>query len=179
MENGAERLELTRPSVKREPQQLDERDQLETRIREAHKRMRRYNDTLKGFESHFKERPSAAAEALLLVLPAHLEEWRQYTLSRFGVDLEDREQRQKRRWTNAADAFEYTLLAIKYDAFDSALLYMRWFYDEGERGERLARLVCASFLFALRNVPGILAASIESFQRAVPTWRTRQGLHSS
>jgi hypothetical protein len=76
--------------------------------------MRRYNDTLKGFESHFKERPRAAAEALLLVLPAHLEEWRQYTLSRFGVDLEDREQRQKRRWTNAADALEYTLLAIKY-----------------------------------------------------------------
>ena len=39
--------------------------------------MRQYNDTLKGFESHFKERPRAAAEALLVVLPAQLEEWRQ------------------------------------------------------------------------------------------------------
>jgi hypothetical protein len=39
--------------------------------------MRQYNDTLKGFESNFKEGPRAAAEALLVILPAQLEEWRQ------------------------------------------------------------------------------------------------------
>ena len=72
--------------MKREPQQLNERDRLESRIREAHKQMRQYNDTLKGFESHFKGGPRAAAEALLVVLPAQLEERRQYALSRFGVE---------------------------------------------------------------------------------------------
>jgi hypothetical protein len=138
--------------------------------------MRRYNDTLKGLESHFNERPRAAAEALLLFLPAQLEEWRQYAWSRFGLDLGDCEQRRERRWTSVVDALEYSLLAIKYDAFDSALLYMSWFYDEGERGERLARLVCASFLFASKNVPGILAATIEYFQKAVPNLANETGL---
>ena len=162
--------------MKRESQQLDERGQLEARIRDAHKQMRQYSDTLKGFESHFKERPRGAAEALWLVLPVHLEVWRQHALSRFGVDLEDHEQRQKRRWTHVVDAFEYTLLAIKYDAFDSALLYMTRFYEEGERGERLARLVCASYLLALRNTPGMMAATIETFQRAVPHLANETGL---
>jgi hypothetical protein len=68
-------------------------NRLEARMRDAHKQMRRYNDTLKDFEAHFDERPREAAEALLLVLPAHLEAWRQYAYSRFVIDLEDREQR--------------------------------------------------------------------------------------
>jgi DNA-binding CsgD family transcriptional regulator len=145
-------------------------------MRDAHKQMRRYNDTLKDFEAHFEERPCKAAEALLGVLPTHLETWRQYAYSRFGIDLDDREQRKNLRWTNVADAFEYTLLAIKYDAFDNALLCMIFFADSGERGERLARLVCASFLLALRNMPGMMAATIETFQKAAPRLANETGL---
>jgi hypothetical protein len=97
-------------------------------------------------------------------------------LARFGVGLEDREQRQKHSWTHLADAWEYTLLAIKYDAFDHALLSMIMFRDTGERGERLARLVCAAFLLAWSKIPGILAATIEAFQKAVPRIANEPGL---
>jgi hypothetical protein len=121
-------------------------DQFEARILDAHKMARRYDNSLKGLKAHFDERPKAAAQALLISLPEQLEVWRQYALARFGVDLEDREQRQKHIWTYLADAWEYTLLAIKYDAFDHALLSMTMLRDTGERGKRLARLVCALFL---------------------------------
>ncbi len=70
-------------------------DQLKARIRDVHKMVRRYDDSLKELKAYFDERPSAAAQALLLSLPEQLEVLRQYALSRFGVDLEDREQRQK------------------------------------------------------------------------------------
>ncbi len=121
-------------------------DQFEARILDAHKMARRYDNSLKGLKAHFDERPKAAAQALLISLPEQLEVWRQYALARFGVDLEDREQRQKHSLTYLADAWEYTLLAIKYDAFDHALLSMIMLRDTGERGKRLARLVCALFL---------------------------------
>jgi hypothetical protein len=55
---------------------------------------RRYENSLDKLKADFKERPNATAQALLLYLPEQLEVWRQYALSRFGVDLEDREQRQ-------------------------------------------------------------------------------------
>jgi hypothetical protein len=151
-------------------------DQLEARIRDVHKMLRRYDDSLKELKAYFDERPNAAAQALLLSLPEQLEVWRQYALSRFGVDLEDREQRQKHSWTYLADAWEYTLLAIKYDTLDYALLYMIMLRDTGERGERLARLVCAAFLLAWIRIPGILAATIEAFQKAVPRIANEAGL---
>jgi O6-methylguanine-DNA--protein-cysteine methyltransferase len=142
-------------------------DQFEARVRDTHKRLRRYEDSLKEFEAYFRERPQGAAQALLLSLPEQLEVWRKYVSSRFGVDLEDREQRKKLRWSKLDDAWDYTLLAIKYDAFDKALLYMIFLRTTGERGERLARLVCAAFLLALRDVAGMIAATIEAFQKAV------------
>jgi hypothetical protein len=88
-------------------------DQFEARVRDTHKRLRRYENGMKELEAYFHERPQRAADALLLSVPAQLEVWRKYALSRFKVDLEDREQRKKQRWTNLADAWEYTLLAIK------------------------------------------------------------------
>ena len=151
-------------------------DQFEARIRDAHKMVRRYDNSLKELKAHFNERPKAAAQALLISLPEQLEVLRQYALSRFGVDLQDREQRQKHTWTHLADAWEYTLLAIKYDAFDHALLSMIMLRDTGERGERLARLVCAAFLLAWGKIPGIMAVTIEAFQKAVPRIANEAGL---
>jgi hypothetical protein len=151
-------------------------DQFEARVRDTHKRLRRYEDTLKEFEAHFRERPQGAAQALLLSLPAQLELWRKYGLSRFGVDLEDREQRKKLRWSKLNDAWDYTLLAIKYDAYDKALSYMLFICTTGERGERLARLVCAAFLLALREIAGMIAATIEAYQKAVPHLANEAGV---
>jgi hypothetical protein len=48
--------------------------------------------------------------------------------------------------------------------------------DTGERGERLARLVCAAFLLAWNKIPGIMAATIEAFQKAVPRVANEAGL---
>jgi hypothetical protein len=151
-------------------------DQFEARVRDTHKRLRRYEDTLKEFEAHFRERPQGAAQALLLSLPEQLEVWRKYGSSRFGVDLEDREQRKKLRWSKLDDAWDYTLLAIKYDAYDKALLYMLFICTTGERGERLARLVCAAFLLALREIPGMISATIEAYQKAVPHLANEAGV---
>ena len=61
-------------------------DQLEARIRDVHKMVRRYDDSLKELKAYFDERPNAAAQALLLSLSEQLDVWRQYALSRFGVD---------------------------------------------------------------------------------------------
>ena len=157
-------------------QMANSQDQFEARVRDTHKRLRRYEDTLKEFEAHFRERPHGAAQALLLSLPEWLEVWRKYGSSRFGVDLEDREQRKKLRWSKLDDAWDYTLLAIKYDAYDKALLYMLFICTTGERGERLARLVCAAFLLALREIAGMIAATIEAFQKAVPHLANETGL---
>jgi DNA-binding CsgD family transcriptional regulator len=151
-------------------------DQFEARVRDIHKRLRRYEDSLKEFEAHFRERPQGAAQALLLSLPVHLEGWRKYGSSRFGVDLEDREQRKKLRWSKLNDAWDYTLLAIKYDAYDKALSYMLFICTTGERGERLARLVCAAFLLALREIAGMIAATIEAYQKAVPHLANEAGV---
>jgi hypothetical protein len=151
-------------------------DQFEARVRDTHKRLRRYEDSLKEFEAYFRERPHGAAQALLLSLPEWLEVWRKYGSSRFGVDLEDWEQRKKLRWSKLNDAWDYTLLAVKYDAFDKALLYMLFIGTTGERGERLARLVCAAFLLALREIAGMIAATIEAFQKAVPDLANEAGL---
>jgi RNA polymerase sigma factor (sigma-70 family) len=154
----------------------DNRDQFEARVRDTHKRLRRYEDSLKELEAYFHERPEAVAHALLLCVPVQLEVWREYALSRFGVDLEDREQRKKLRWTNLADTWEYTLLAIKYDAFDNARSLMILAQTTGEQGERLARLVCAAFLLAWKEMPGMIAATIEAFQKAVPHLANETGL---
>jgi hypothetical protein len=75
-------------------------DQFEARLRKTHKRLRRYEESLKELEAYFHERPQGAADALLLSVPVQLEVQRKYALSRFGVDLEDREQRKRLRWTN-------------------------------------------------------------------------------
>ena len=157
-------------------QMANSQDQFEARVRDTHKRLRRYEDSLKEFEAYFRERPQGAAQALLLSLPEWLEVWRKYGSSRFGVDLEDREQRKKLRWSKLNDAWDYTLLAVKYDAFDKALSYMLFICTTGERGERLARLVCAAFLLALREIAGMIAATIEAFQKAVPHLANETGL---
>jgi hypothetical protein len=121
-------------------------DQFEARIRDAHKMARRYDNSLKELKAHFDERPKAAAQALMISLPEQLEVWRQYALARFGVDLEDREQRKNLVGHTSRMRGNTPMLAIKYDAFDHALLSMIMLRDTGERGERLARLVCALFL---------------------------------
>jgi RNA polymerase sigma factor (sigma-70 family) len=46
----------------------------------------------------------------------------------------------------------------------------------GERGERAARLVCAAFISAWRDIPGMMAAAIEAFQKAVPRLANETGL---
>jgi hypothetical protein len=150
--------------------------QFEARVRDTHKRLRRYENDLRELEAYFDERPRGAAQALLLSLPDHLEVWRNYAWSRFEVDLEDREQRRNLYLTTLTDAVEYTLLAIKYDAFDDALSRMIAARETGERGERLARLVCAAYLSAWREIPGMMAAAIEAFQKAVPRLANETGL---
>ncbi|MDP8974357.1 MAG: hypothetical protein M3N45_14610 [Actinomycetota bacterium] len=90
--------------------------------------------------------------------------------------MEDREQRKAQRWTNVAEAWEYALLAIKYDTFDSALSYMTMLRDTEETGERLARLVCAAFLLAWSKIPGMGAATIEAFTKAAPHVTNEAGL---
>jgi DNA-binding CsgD family transcriptional regulator len=152
------------------------RDQFEERVRDTHKRLRRYEESLKELEAYFHERPQGAADALLLSVPVQLEVQRKYTLSRFGVDLKDREQRKRLRWTNLADAWEYTLLAYKYDVTDNAWSLMMLAHTTGERGERLARLVCAAYLLAWKRMPGMIAATIETFQNAVPHLANETGL---
>jgi DNA-binding CsgD family transcriptional regulator len=152
------------------------RDQFEERVRDTHKRLRRYEESLKELEAYFHERPQGAADALLLSVPVQLEVQRKYALSRFGVDLKDREQRKRLRWTNLADAWEYTLLAIKYDVTDNAWSLMMLVHTTGERGERLARLVCAAYLLAWKRMPGMIAATIETFQNAVPHLANETGL---
>jgi DNA-binding CsgD family transcriptional regulator len=151
-------------------------DQFEARVRDTHKRLRRYENGMKELEAYFHERPQGAADALLLSVPAQLEVWQKYALSRFEVDLENREQRKKQRWTNLADAWEYTLLAIKYDAFDRARSLMILAHTTGERGERLTRLVCAAFLLAWKDMPGMMAATTKAFQKAVPHLANETGL---
>ena len=152
------------------------RDQFEERLRDTHKRLRRYEESLKELEAYFHERPQGAADALLLSVPVQLEVQRKYALSRFGVDLKDREQRKRLRWTNLADAWEYTLLAYKYDVTDNAWSLMMLAHTTGERGERLARLVCAAYLLAWKRMPGMIAATIETFQNAVPHLANETGL---
>ena len=152
------------------------RDQFEERVRDTHKRLRRYEESLKELEAYFHERPQGAADALLLSVPVQLEVQRKYALSRFGVDLKDREQRKRLRWPNLADAWEYTLLAIKYDVTDNAWSLMMLVHTTGERGERLARLVCAAYLLAWKRMPGMIAATIETFQNAVPHLANETGL---
>jgi DNA-binding CsgD family transcriptional regulator len=152
------------------------RDQFEERVRDTHKRLRRYEESLKELEAYFHERPQGAADALLLSVPVQLEVQRKHALSRFGVDLKDREQRKRLRWTNLADAWEYTLLAIKYDVTDNAWSLMMLVHTTGERGERLARLVCAAYLLAWKRMPGMIAATIETFQNAVPHLANETGL---
>ena len=151
-------------------------DQFEARVRDTHKRLRRYEDSLKEFEAYFHERPQGSADALLLSVPVWLEVQRKYAFSRFGVDLKDREQRKRLRWTNLADAWEYTLLAYKYDVTDNAWSLMMLAHTTGERGERLARLVCAAYLLAWKRMPGMIAATIEAFQKAVPHLANEAGL---
>jgi DNA-binding CsgD family transcriptional regulator len=151
-------------------------DQFEARVRDTHKRLRRYEESLKELEAYFHERPQGAADALLLSVPVQLEVQRKYALSRFGVDLKDREQRKRLRWTNLADAWEYTLFAIKYDVTDNAWSLMMLAHTIGERGERLARLVCAAYLLAWKRMPGMIAATIETFQNAVPHLANETGL---
>ena len=145
-------------------------------MRDTHKRLRRYEESLKELEAYFHERPQGAADALLLSVPVQLEVQRKYALSRFGVDLKDREQRKRLRWTNLADAWEYTLLAYKYDVTDNAWSLMMLAHTTGERGERLARLVCAAYLLAWKRMPGMIAATIEAFQKAVPHLANEAGL---
>src|SRR5215208_7317222 len=152
------------------------RDQFEERLRDTHKRLRRYEESLKELEAYFHERPQGAADALLLSVPVQLEVQRKYALSRFGVDLKDREQRKRLRWMNLADAWEYTLLAIKYDVTDNAWSLMMLVHTTGERGERLARLVCAAYLLAWKRMPGMIAATIEACQKAVPHLTNETGL---
>jgi DNA-binding CsgD family transcriptional regulator len=152
------------------------RDQFEERVRDTHKRLRRYEESLKELEAYFHERPQGAADALLLSVPVQLEVQRKYALSRFGVDLKDREQRKRLRWTNLADAWEYTLFAYKYDVTDNAWSLMMLAHTTGERGERLARLVCAAYLLAWKRMPGMIAATIETFQNAVPHLANETGL---
>jgi hypothetical protein len=154
----------------------DTPEQFEARVRDTHKRLRRYENDLKELEEYFDERPLGAAQALLLSLPEWLETWRNYALARFGVDLEDREQRGEPHWTNLADACEYNLLLLKFDTFDNALLRMISVRATGERGERAARLVCAAFISAWRDIPGRMAAAIEAFQKAVPRLANETGL---
>jgi DNA-binding CsgD family transcriptional regulator len=151
-------------------------DQFEERVRDTHKRLRRYEESLKELEAYFHERPQGAADALLLSVPVQLEVQRKYALSRFGVDLKDLEQRKRLRWTNLADAWEYTLLAYKYDVTDNAWSLMMLAHTIGERGERLARLVCAAYLLAWKRMPGMIAATIETFQNAVPHLANETGL---
>ena len=82
----------------------------------------------------------------------------------------------KLRWSKLNDAWDYTLLAVKYDAFDKALSYMLFICTTGERGERLARLVCAAFLLALREIAGMISATIEAYQKAVPHLANEAGV---
>jgi hypothetical protein len=49
-------------------------------------------------------------------------------------------------------------------------------HTTGERGERLARLVCAAFLLAWKDMPGMMAATVEAFQKAVPHLANETGL---
>ena len=49
-------------------------------------------------------------------------------------------------------------------------------HTTGERGERLARLVCAAYLLAWKRMPGMIAATIEAFQKAVPHLANEAGL---
>src|SRR5215210_7489509 len=89
-------------------------DRFEARLRQAHKQQRRYDTIGKELKAYFEANPRPAEQALLLSLPAQLDTWRQYAISRFGIDLEDPEQRKAQRWVKVAEAWDYTLLAIKY-----------------------------------------------------------------
>ena len=79
-------------------------DRFEARLKDAHKMARRYDNYLKELKAYFEEHPREAAQALLISLPEQLEVLRRYALSRFRVDLEDREQRKERRWSDLAEA---------------------------------------------------------------------------
>jgi len=151
-------------------------DRFDARLRQVHKQQRQYDNTGKELKAYFEANPRRAAQALLLSLPAQLDVWRQYAVSRFGVDLEDREQRKAQRWANVAEAWEYALLALKYDTFNSALSYMTMLRDTEETGERLARLVCAAFILAWSRIPGMVAATIEAFVKAAPQVTNETGL---
>jgi hypothetical protein len=151
-------------------------DRIDARLRQVHKQQRQYDNTGKELKAYFEANPRRAAQALLVSLPAQLDMWRQYAFSRFGVDLEDREQRKAQRWANVAEAWEYTLLAIKYDTHDNALSYMTMLRDTEETGERLGRLVCAAFLLAWSKIPGMAAATIEAFVKASPHVINETGL---
>lgn len=90
-------------------------DRFDRRLRQVHKQQRQYDNSGKDLKAYFEANPRRAAQALLLSLPAQLDVWRQYAVSRFGVGLENREQRKAQRCAIVAEAWEYTLLAIKYD----------------------------------------------------------------
>jgi hypothetical protein len=153
-------------------------DRFEAQLRHTHKQQRQYDNTGKELKAYLEANPRRAAQALLLSLPAQLDVWRQYAVSRFGIDLEDREQRKAQSWANVAEAWEYALLAIKYDTFDSALSYMTMLRDTEETGERLARLVCAAFLLAWSKIPGMASATIEAFVKAAPHMTNEAGLEA-
>ncbi len=81
-------------------------DRFDRRLRQAHKQQRQYDNTGKELKVYFEAYARRAAQALLLSLPAQLDVWLQYAVSRFGVGLEDREQRKAQRCANVAEAGE-------------------------------------------------------------------------
>ena len=82
-------------------------DRFDSRLRQAHKQQRQYDDSGKELKAYFEANPRRAAQARLLSLPARLDVWLQYAVpSRFGVGLEDREQRKAQRCANVAEAGE-------------------------------------------------------------------------
>jgi hypothetical protein len=127
-------------------------DRFDRRLRQAHKQ-RQYENTGKELKAYFEANPRRAAQALLLSLPAQLDVWRQYAVSRFGVGLEDREQRKAQRCAKVAEAVEYTLLAIKYYTHDNALSYMTHHFGEEPGSSH-------PMVKALRKVPDLELARL-------------------
>jgi DNA-binding CsgD family transcriptional regulator len=154
-------------------------DRFEARIRDVHKRTRQLDKELRGLVAHFNERPRQSAQALVFAVPAQMAAWRRFGVSRFGIDLGDHEQRKNLNIETLQDALTFILIANKYEAHKAAWEWMMEALGSLPgtlEDEELARAVCDAFLEAMKQQMGLLAATIEMFQKALPRLANQSAL---
>jgi DNA-binding CsgD family transcriptional regulator len=152
--------------MRRVPQQPEER--FEAVLREQHKRARHFDDELRSLTAYFRENPSMHALALLFLVPRQMDVWQQEALARFGYDLENRKMRTEFAIDTIQEALELFRLMTHYYTYDRAMEHWAALADNGLSGEQQAMKVCAAFIEAYSERPGLAAYGVELVEAGLP-----------